>query len=96
MYLETSIVGVKPIKGWLEENEFPKLPVVPWRQGAIFDEMAKKDVKIEAIVAGPKVIESAKEHKPLAFSFEASEGAEQVKHWEGLSKKLQKAEGADL
>lgn len=96
VYLQTSIVGVKPIKGWLEENEFPKLPVVPWRQGAIFDEMAKKDVKIEAIVAGRKVIESAREHKPLAFSFEASEGAEQVKHWERLSKKLQKVGGADL
>jgi hypothetical protein len=89
VYLQTSIVGVRPIKGWLEENEFPKLPVLPWRQGAIFDEIAKKDVKIKAIIAGPEVIESAKEHKPLAFSFEASGGAEQVKDWEELSKKFQ-------
>jgi hypothetical protein len=89
VYLQTSLIGVRAVKGWLEENEFPKLPVVPWRQGTIFSEVAKKDFKIKAVIAGPKVIESAEEYKPLAFSFEASEGAEQVKDWEEISKKLQ-------
>jgi len=34
------------------------------------------------------VIESAREHKPLAFSFEAVEDAEWVKDWEEIRKKL--------
>jgi hypothetical protein len=89
VYLQTSVVGVRAVKGWLEKNEFPKLPVVPWRQGAIFNEIAKKDFRIKAVIAGPKVIESAKERKPLAFSFEASEDAEEVKDWEEIRKKLQ-------
>jgi hypothetical protein len=88
VYLCTSFVGVRPIKGWLEENEFPKLPVLPWRQGAIFDEIAKKDVKIQAIVGSPKVTDSVKEQKIRVFSFEASAGAEEIKDWETLSRKF--------
>jgi hypothetical protein len=89
VYLQTSLIGVRAVKEWLEENEFPKLPVVPWRQGSIFKETAGKGFRIKAIIASSKVIESAEEHKPLALNFEASEGAEMVKDWEEISKKLQ-------
>ena len=89
VYLQTSFVSVRAVKGWLEENEFPKLPVVSWRQGVIFNEISKKGFRIKAVIAAPKVIESAEEHKPRAFSFEASEDAEKVKDWEEISKKFQ-------
>jgi hypothetical protein len=95
VYLQTSVVGVRAVKGWIEENEFPKSPVVPWRQGAIFNEIVKKDFRIKAIIAGPKVIESAEEYKPLAFSFEASEYAEKVKDWEEISKKFRRLRGCE-
>ena len=88
VYLQTSVVGLRAVKVWIEENEFGNLPVVPWRQGAIFNEIAEKDLRIEAIIGGPKVIESAKEYMPLAFSFEASEYAENVKDWEEISNKI--------
>ena len=88
VYLQTSVVGLRAVKVWIEENEFEKLPVVPWRQGAIFNEIAEKGLRIKAIIGGPKVIESAKEYKPLAFSFEASEYAENVKDWEEISNKI--------
>lgn len=88
VYLQTSVVGLRAVKVWIEENEFEKLPVVPWRQGAIFDEIAEKDLRIKAIIGGLKVIESAKEYKPLAFSFEASDYAENVKDWEEISNKI--------
>ncbi len=88
VYLQTSVVGLRAVKVWIEKNGFQQLPVVSWRQGAIFDEIAEKDLRIEAIIGGPKVIESAKEYKPLAFSFEASEYAENVKDWEEISNKI--------
>jgi hypothetical protein len=64
------------------------LPLIPWSEGAIFDEIADKDLRIKAIIAGPRVIESAKAHQPLSFSFEAVDDAEKVKDWEEISKKL--------
>jgi hypothetical protein len=93
VYLQTSVVGLRAVKGWIEENEFQRLPVVPWRQGTIFNELAKKDFRIKAIIAGPKVIESAEKYKPLGFSFEASEDAEKVKDWEEITKKFRRLWG---
>jgi len=88
VFLQTGFVGTRVIKAWLKENKFEPLPLIPWSEGAIFDEIADKDLRIKAIIAGPKVIESAKAHQPLAFSFEAVDHAEKVKDWEEISKKL--------
>ena len=85
VYLQTSVVGVRAVKLWIEENGFEKSPVVSWMQGSIFNEIAEKDLRVKAIIGGPKVIESAKEYKPLAFSFKASEYAENVKDWEEIN-----------
>jgi hypothetical protein len=85
VYLRTGFISARAIKGWLRKHEFMRLPVVAWRQGAIFDEIAEKGFKIKAIIAAPKVIESAREHKPLAFSFEAVGDAEKVAGWEEIS-----------
>jgi len=89
VFLQTSLVGVRAVKGWLQEYEFVGLPVMAWRQGRVFDEIVAKDLKIKAIIGGPKVIESAEKHHALAFSFEAVDGAEKVKGWEEITGKLQ-------
>jgi hypothetical protein len=88
VFLQTGFVGIRVIKAWLKENKFEALPLIPWSGGAIFDEIADKDLRIKAIIAGPKVIESAKAHQPLAFSFEAVDDAVKVKDWAEISKKL--------
>jgi len=88
VFLQTGFVGIRVIKTWLRDNKFEALPIIPWREGAIFDEIADKDLRIKAIIAGPKVIQSAKAHEPLAFSFEAVDDAETVRDWEEISKKL--------
>lgn len=88
VFLQIGFVGVKAVKAWLKENEFIELPVVPWKQGDIFDEIAQNDLKVKAIIGGPKVIESARKHKPLSFSFRQIENAEWVKDWEEINKKL--------
>ncbi len=88
VFLQIGFVGVKAMKAWLKENEFIELPVVPWKQGDIFDEIAQNDLKVKAIIASPEVIESAMEYKPLSFSFRQIENAEWVKDWEEINKKL--------
>jgi hypothetical protein len=88
VFLQTSFVSVKATKRWLEENEFIISPVVRWRRGAIFDEIVENGLRVKAVIAGPKVIESAKKHRPLSFSFRQVNDAEWVKDWEEISKKL--------
>lgn len=88
VYLHRGIFSVKAIKEWLKKNEFIGAPVIPWQQGAIFNEITEKGLKIKAIIGSQPVIESAKELKPRAFSFEEVEGAEEVKDWEEIWKRL--------
>lgn len=88
VFLKTGLLGIKAIKSWLKENKFMDLPVIPWRQGAIFDEISEKGLRIKAIIGGQSVIESAKTYKPKSFSFGETEDAEEVKDWEEIGKKL--------
>jgi hypothetical protein len=88
VFLQTGLLNVKALKAWLKGNEFMELPVIPWKQGALFDDIHEKGFKIKAIIGSGAVIESAKGYKPLAFSFEGVEDAKEVKDWEEIGKKL--------
>jgi hypothetical protein len=88
VFLKTGLLGTKAIKSWLKENNFIDLPVIPWRQGMIFDEVSEKGLKIKVVIGSRSVIESAKAYKPKSFSFEEVEDAEEVKDWEEIGKKL--------
>lgn len=86
--LKTGILNIKSIKEWLKKNEFPDLPLIPWKQGMIFAEFVENRFRIKAVIGGADVINSAREYKPLAFSFEDVEDAVEVKDWEEIKKKL--------
>ena len=86
--LQTGIISMKTIKTWLKKNGFIELPVIPWRQGRIFEEINKKGLRIRAIIGSPSVIESAKEYKPQAFSFKEAENTVEVKDWKEIEEKL--------
>ncbi len=88
VFFQTGLLGIKAIKIWMKENGFIILPVIPWRQGMIFDEISEKGLKIKAIIGSQAVIESAREYKPKAFSFEEVEDAVEVKDWEEIGKEL--------
>jgi hypothetical protein len=88
VFLQTELFDIKTIKTWLKENGFIDLPVIPWRQGMIFDEIKEKGLKIKAVIGNQSVIQSAKRYKPKSFSFEEAEDAEEVKDWEEIGKKL--------
>jgi hypothetical protein len=88
VFLKTSVVSVKAIKVWLEENRFPESPVVPWRRGAIFEDIVEDGFKIKAVIGAPKVIESSRKYEPLSFSFRQLHDTEWVKDWKEISSKL--------
>ena len=88
VFLQRGFVGVRAVKAWLKENQFIELPVVPWKQGKMFDKIVQEGLRIKAIVADPEVIESASKHKPLCFSFRQSDNASWIKDWEEISRKL--------
>jgi hypothetical protein len=90
VFLQTGFFGVKAIKTWLKENGFTDLPVLPWRQGMIFDEINEKGLRIKAIIGSQSVIESANAYKPQSFSFEEVEDAQEVKDWKEIEGKLLK------
>ena len=88
VYLQAGILDIRALKKLLKENEFTEAPLLPWREGNVFEEADKKGLKIKFVIGGKTVIESAKEFKPKAFSFDEVEGAEEVKDWEELGKKM--------
>lgn len=88
VFLQTGLPGVEAVRTWLRENGFMSLPVIPWDEGTIFDEIKEKGLKIRAVIGGQSIIESAGENKPKAFSFGEAEGAEEVKDWKEIGKKL--------
>jgi len=88
VFLKTGLLGTKAIKSWLKKNYFMDSPVIQWRQGAIFDEINERGLRIKAIIGSQSVIESAKTYKPKSFSFGDTEDAEEVKDWEEIGKKL--------
>ena len=88
VFLQTGALSSKAIKAWLKKNKFVILPVISWDQGVVFNEIIEQGFKIKAVIGGPYVIESAKDFKPLAFSFVDVEGSVEVKDWEEIRKKL--------
>ena len=88
IYLQTGILNTQAVKSWLKQNGFKELSVLPWGQGAIFDEIKDQGLKIKAVIGSPSVIESARAFRTKAYSFSEVEGAEEVRDWEEIGRKL--------
>ncbi len=88
VFLQTGLLGANVLKLWLTESGFVDVPVLAWEEGALFDEINKKGLKIKAIIGRLSVIESAQEYNPQSFSFEEAEDAVVVKNWEEIGEML--------
>jgi hypothetical protein len=84
IYLQSGETNQKAVRYWLQQNEYADAPLLPWDGGNVFDTLAKKGVKIRAVIGGAAVIESAARHKPEAFSFTPLKGAVRLKDWKEL------------
>jgi hypothetical protein len=88
IFLQSGETNLKAVRYWLQQNEYADAPLLPWDGGTVFDTLAKKGVKIRAVIGGAAVIESAARHKPEAFSFTPLKGAVRLKDWKELHGKL--------
>lgn len=88
VYLQAGVLDIRKLKKLLKENEFTEAPLLQWKEGNVFEEADKKGLRVKFVIGGKAVIESAKEFKPKAFSFVEVEGAEEVKDWEEIGKKM--------
>lgn len=87
--LQTTFLGKRVVESWVKEKDFPRLLVLPWEQGAVFDRIVKKGLTIKAVIASPKVIESAQSHNPLSLCFETAEKTKKVTNWGDVAKALE-------
>jgi len=90
VFLQSHLLGIKTLKTWLKEHEFVTMPVLSLKEGLLFDEIHGKGLEIKAIIGSQSVIASAREYKPLSFSFEEGEDARVVKNWEEVGEMLLK------
>ena len=88
VFLQTGMLNAKTVKAWLKEHGFIESLLLPWKQGAVFDDVIGKGFRIKAIIGGSDVIESAKGFATSAFSFEEAENAREVKDWQEIRKLL--------
>jgi hypothetical protein len=92
VYLQGGFVSLRLTEEWLKEHEFMNLPVVPWRKGKVFDEMADAGLRVEAIIGTAAVIESARKYEPRSFSFEPVDDKAWVRDWKEIKEKFFKEE----
>jgi hypothetical protein len=88
IYMQSGETNLKAVRYWVQKNEYADAPLLPWDDGAVFDALAKKGLKIRAVIGGPAVIESAIKHRPQAFSFTPVKGAARLKSWKELEGQL--------
>ena len=87
IYLSTKLdAGL--LKVWLKKYNLTDAPVLDWREGDLFDDIVGLGLKIRAVIGAPPVIETAREHTSVIFSFDEVEGAEEISGWDQLEDKI--------
>jgi hypothetical protein len=84
------------MREWLKDNHFLGSPLVSWREGAIFDDIVGAGLRVKAVIGSAEVIESARKHGPLAFSFEPVDDAQWAGDWEEIRAKLVNPKRGDI
>lgn len=88
VYVQSMNIDIAATRKWLDDNEYPEAPVLPWDGGALFKSIAAMGLNIRAVVGNPEFIESAAKWKPEAFSFEPMKGTVRLRHWKEMEEKL--------
>jgi len=88
VYVQSSNIDIAATRKWLDGNEYPEAPVLPWDGGALFKPLTGMGLNIRAIVGNPQFIESAAKWKPQSFSFEPVKGVVRLRHWKEIEEKL--------
>lgn len=88
VFLQSGFLNIGILKTWLKRNGFRDIPLIAWKQGAVFDDIHEMGIKLKSVIGSQQVIESAERYHPLAFSFRETEHAIPVKDWNEIKKRL--------
>ena len=88
VYLHFGDIGIKEVRGWLNQNRFPVSAVLPWKMGDVFAELDKKGFTIKAVLGSQVVIGSSDAYKPMVFSFDEQSSSSHLRKWQEIEKKL--------
>jgi hypothetical protein len=88
VYVQSSNIDIAATRKWLDDNEYPEAPVLPWDGGSLFKPLTGMGLNIRAIIGNPQFIESAAKWKPDSFSFEPVKGVTRLRHWKEMEEKL--------
>jgi len=64
----------------MEQNEFPRAPVIQWNPDTLLDRLKERQVAVHAIAAAPDVLVVAGSIE-RKFCFQKTRGATEVKNW---------------
>jgi hypothetical protein len=85
-------VGKEISRSWLEKENFPTSVILPWQGSDIFKILAKRDVRLYAVIGSATVISAAKKYSEKRYTFEKVEDGTMVKDWKEILNLLQPAE----
>jgi hypothetical protein len=88
VYVQSSNIDIAATRKWLNDNEYPGAPVLPWDGGALFKPITAMGLNIRAVIGNPQFVESAAKWKPESFSFEPVKGVVRLRHWKEMEEKL--------
>ena len=83
------MVGKGISRSWLEEEDFPKSVILRWQGANTFKSLAKRGVKLYAVIGSAAVMRAAKKHIEHRLTFEKSKNATLVKSWDEILELLQ-------
>jgi hypothetical protein len=83
------MVGKGISRKWLDEEDFPKSVILRWKGANTFKSLAKRGVKLYAVIGSAAVMPAAKKHIEHRLTFEKSKDAKLVKSWDEVLELLQ-------
>jgi hypothetical protein len=71
-------------RSWLNKENFPRSVILRWQGSNIFKILAKRSVKLYAVIGSSTVISAAKKYSEKRFTFEKAKDGIMVKDWKEI------------
>jgi hypothetical protein len=85
-------VGKEISRSWLEKESFPTSVILRWQGSGIFRILAKREVKLFAVIGSATVVSAAKKYSDKRYTFEKVKDGIVVKDWDEIVNLLLPAE----
>ena len=76
-------------RGWLDNENFPTSVILGWKGSNLFKILAKRAVKIHAVIGSAAVTSAAKKYSQKRYTFEKTKDGITVKDWDEILNLLQ-------